>query len=70
MLLGDAAELPRTARDAGYLEAGQADAVVSGLGLLAMEREAQARILRAAFACLREDGARAVHLRPLVPGRR
>ena len=57
VLLGDAANLPRLAREAGYLDAGLADAVVSSLGLLAMEREAQARILRAAFECLRPDGA-------------
>lgn len=57
VVLGDAAELPRLARESGYLDAGPADAIVSGLGLLAMEREAQARILRAAFECLRPDGA-------------
>lgn len=57
VLLGDAAELPRLARESGYLDAGPADAIVSGLGLLAMERETQARILRAAFDCLRPDGA-------------
>ena len=57
IVLGDAAELPRLAREAGYLDAGPADAVVSGLGLLAMERATQARILRAAFECLRPDGA-------------
>ena len=57
VLRGDAADLPRLARESGYLDAGPADAVVSGLGLLAMEREAQARILRAAFECLRPDGA-------------
>jgi phosphatidylethanolamine/phosphatidyl-N-methylethanolamine N-methyltransferase len=55
--LGDAAEVPRLARESGYLDGGPADAIVSGLGLLAMEREAQARILRAAFECLRPDGA-------------
>jgi phosphatidylethanolamine/phosphatidyl-N-methylethanolamine N-methyltransferase len=57
VLLGDAAELPRLARESGYLDAGPADAIVSGLGLLAMERETQARILRAAFECLRTGGA-------------
>jgi phosphatidylethanolamine/phosphatidyl-N-methylethanolamine N-methyltransferase len=57
VLLGDAAELPRLARESGYLDAGPADAIVSGLGLLAMERDTQARILRAAFECLRPDGA-------------
>ena len=56
VLLGDAAELPRLARESGYLDAGPADAIVSGLGLLAMERATQARILRAAFECMREDG--------------
>lgn len=56
VLSGDAAELPRLAREAGYLDAGPAEAVVSGLGLLAMERETQARILRAAFDCLHVDG--------------
>jgi len=53
---GDAAELPRLARESGYLDAGPADAVVSGLGLLAKERATQARILRAAFECMRPDG--------------
>ena len=57
VLLGDAADLPRLARASGYLDAGPADAVVSGLGLLGMERDMQARILRAAFECLRPDGA-------------
>ena len=57
LVLGDAAELPRLARAAGYLDAGRADAIVSGLGLLAMERDAQAKILRAAFECLHPDGA-------------
>ena len=56
VVLGDAAELPRLAHASGYLNGGPADAVVSGLGLLAMEREAQSRILRAAFDCLRPDG--------------
>jgi phosphatidylethanolamine/phosphatidyl-N-methylethanolamine N-methyltransferase len=56
VVLGDAAELPRLAHASGYLDDGPADAVVSGLGLLAMERAAQARILRAAFECLRDDG--------------
>jgi phosphatidylethanolamine/phosphatidyl-N-methylethanolamine N-methyltransferase len=57
VLLGDAADLQRLARESGYLDAGPADAVVSGLGLLSMERATQARILRAAFECLRPDGA-------------
>lgn len=56
LVLGDAAELPRLASAAGFLDAGPADAVISGLGLLAMDRELVTRILRAAFACLRADG--------------
>ena len=56
MLHGDAAELSRLAKDAGYLDDGLADAVISGLGLLAMERGLVARILESAFACLRPDG--------------
>ena len=56
LVLGDAVELPRLASEAGFLDAGPADAVISGLGLLAMDRELVTRILRAAFACLRPDG--------------
>ena len=56
LVLGDAAELPRLASEAGFLDAGPADAVISGLGLLAMDRELVTRILRAAFGCLRPDG--------------
>ena len=56
LVLGDAVELPRLASEAGFLDAGPADAVISGLGLLAMERELVTRILRSAFACLRADG--------------
>lgn len=56
LVLGDAAELPRLASEAGFLDAGPVDAVISGLGLLAMDRELVARILRSAFACLRPDG--------------
>ena len=55
-VLGDAVELPRLAAEAGFLDAGPADAVISGLGLLAMDRALVARILEAAFACLRPDG--------------
>ena len=56
LVLGDAVELPRLASEAGYLAAGPADAVISGLGLLAMDRELVTNILRSAFACLRPDG--------------
>lgn len=53
---GDAADLPRLAAGSGFLDNGLADAVVSGLGLLAMGREQATTILRAAFECLRSDG--------------
>lgn len=56
VVLGDAASLPRLARTAGFLDAGPADAVVSSLGLLAMDRDVVQRILAAAFECLRPDG--------------
>ena len=56
LVLGDVVELPRLASEAGFLDAGPADAVISGLGLLAMDRELVMRILRSAFACLRPDG--------------
>ncbi|QIL20098.1 methyltransferase domain-containing protein [Thermomonas sp. HDW16] len=56
LVLGDAVELPRLASEAGFLDAGPADAVISGLGLLAMDRELVTNILRSAFACLRPDG--------------
>lgn len=56
LVLGDAVELPRLASAAGFLDAGPADAVISGLGLLAMDRELVINILRSAFACLRPDG--------------
>ncbi|TWI07349.1 class I SAM-dependent methyltransferase [Aerolutibacter ruishenii] len=51
---GDAGDLPRIA--AHYLADGPADAVVSGLGLLSMPREAQRDVMAAAFACLRPEG--------------
>jgi len=54
--LGDARSLPQLARDSGYLSAGPADAVVSGLGLLTMPQPLQRDILKAAFECLRADG--------------
>src|SRR5690606_8864994 len=56
LVLGDAAELPRLAAASGFLDDGPADAVISGLGLLAMDRVLVARILRSAFDCLRPDG--------------
>lgn len=56
VLLGDARMLPALAREQGYLGDGPADAVVSGLGLLAMPHPLQRDILAAAFQCLRPGG--------------
>jgi len=54
--LGDASELRALAARCGYLAKGPADAVVSGLGLLAMPVGTQRAILDEAFACLRPGG--------------
>lgn len=56
LVLGDAVDLPKLAAASGFLDAGTADAVISGLGLLTMDRDLVLRILRSAFACLRLDG--------------
>ena len=56
VVLGDARSLPVLARACGYLDAGPADAVVSGLGLLNMPHGLQRDILLAAFECLRPGG--------------
>ena len=53
---GDARDLPDIAARTGFLDRGRADAIISGLGLLSIPREAQAAILQAAFACLRPGG--------------
>ena len=54
--LADAADVKRVARESGFLDAGPADAVVSGLGLLAMPRPLQREIVSEAFGCLRPEG--------------
>ena len=54
--LGDARALPEIARATGYLDDGPADAIISGLGLLAMPADLQRSILEAAFSCLRAGG--------------
>jgi phosphatidylethanolamine/phosphatidyl-N-methylethanolamine N-methyltransferase len=54
--LANAADVHRVARDSGFLEAGFADAVVSGLGLLSMPRPLQRDIVGEAFACLGPEG--------------
>lgn len=56
VLRGDALYTAELATQCGYLDQGPADAVVSGLGLLAMSRESQSAILQSAFACLAPDG--------------
>ena len=56
VVLGDALSLPALARASGYLAAGPADAIVSGLGLLSMPLGLQRGILEAAFGCLRPGG--------------
>lgn len=53
---GDAVHAFELVSRSGYLAAGEADAVVSGLGLLAMNRQVQAAVLQSAFACLRPGG--------------
>jgi len=53
---GDARELPSLAARCGFADAGPADAVVSGLGLLSMSRATQSAIVEAAFECIRPDG--------------
>jgi phospholipid N-methyltransferase len=54
--LANAADVRRIARDSGFLDAGLADAVVSGLGILSMPKPLQREIVGEAFACLRPDG--------------
>lgn len=54
--LGDAAQVRELAARSGFLAAGPADAVVSGLGLLTMPRSLQQRIMAESFACLRPGG--------------
>ncbi|MHB8912969.1 MAG: class I SAM-dependent methyltransferase [Lysobacter sp.] len=56
VVLGDARSLAALASDNGYLAAGPADAIVSGLGLLSMPPALQRDILDAAFDCLRPGG--------------
>ena len=56
VVLGDARSLAELAGASGYLAAGPADAIVSGLGLLSMPPPLQREILDAAFGCLRPGG--------------
>ncbi len=52
----DARDLTQVAERSGYKDAGPADAVVSGLGLLSMAKPTQRSILEAAFALLAPTG--------------
>jgi phospholipid N-methyltransferase len=56
VVLGNAMDVRAIGEAQGFFDAGPADAVVSGLGLLAMGRELQLGILRAAFAVLAPTG--------------
>lgn len=56
VLCGDARDLPRIAENCGFTRGGRADAVISGLGLLSMNRATQAAIVGAAFAVLAPHG--------------
>lgn len=56
VVLGDARSLPELAGSCGFLDDGPADAIVSGLGLLAMPPSLQEQIITAAFQCLRAEG--------------
>ena len=56
VVCGDAGDLREIARGAGFDGEARADAVVSGLGLLSMQRQVQQSILQAAFDALRPDG--------------
>ncbi len=56
VLRADACALRSAAQSCGFLHAGLADAIVSGLGLLSMPRAVQREILTEAFAVLRPGG--------------
>jgi hypothetical protein len=56
VVCADAGNLVKVAKGNGFIGEGCADAVISGLGLLSMPRQAQQGILKAAFDCLRPDG--------------
>jgi phosphatidylethanolamine/phosphatidyl-N-methylethanolamine N-methyltransferase len=56
VVMGDAREVDAIARRTGFLDEGPADAVLSGLGLLAMPKATQRAILRAAFDVLGPHG--------------
>ncbi|TCT01276.1 hypothetical protein B1808_01150 [Pseudofulvimonas gallinarii] len=57
VVLGDARDLPGNPEVRRFLDEGAVHAIVSGLGLLAMDRETQQAILAGAFELMGEDGA-------------
>jgi phospholipid N-methyltransferase len=56
VVCADARDLPRAAKQVGFLDPGPADAVISGLGLLSMPKPTQQSIVEAAFETMRPDG--------------
>lgn len=56
IVMGDAREVAAIARRTGFLDEGPADAVISGLGLLAMPKATQRAILKGAFDALGPHG--------------
>jgi len=56
VVCGNACELARIVAEKQFAQAGEVDAVISGLGLLNMSRDLQRSIMRSAFDVLREDG--------------
>ncbi len=56
IVMGDAREVAAIARRSGFLDDGPADAVISGLGLLAMPKATQRAILKGAFEVLGPHG--------------
>lgn len=56
VVCADARELVSKCLDTGFSAAGEADVVISSLGLLSMPRDLQAGILKAAFDCLGPAG--------------
>ena len=53
---GDARNVGVIANEGGFLKRGPVDAVISGLGLLAMSRRMQTEILQEAFSVLKPEG--------------
>lgn len=56
VVCGNASELKDITLKNGFADAGAADVVISGLGLLSMSRELQKSIIESAFSVLKPDG--------------